>query len=235
MVDAEDLDEKVKELATRLMEKELFEEIGRISSELAHDLRSPIQTIRNCVYLLEQDPEDLSPLAQINDAVRYASSILDGFREFYRGHEIFRSKTPFNSIVEHALIDVEIPSGVKVKMSLDPEIGDVSVDPTKMRRVFYNLIKNAVEAMPDGGNLTIETQDMSENIVAIVSDTGTGIPEDVRDGLFKPFGSKKRDGNGLGLPSCRRIVVAHGGEISFESGDGRGTAFTVVIPKISDT
>jgi signal transduction histidine kinase len=120
---------------------------------------------------------------------------------------------------------------VKVKMSLDPEIGEVSVDLTKMRRVFYNLIKNAVEAMPDGGSLTIKTEDASENIVAIVGDTGIGITEDIRNSLFKPFGSKKRDGSGLGLPSSRRIVAAHSGEISFESKPDRGTTFTVVIPK----
>jgi signal transduction histidine kinase len=74
---SKDLDEKVRELATRMLEAELFEEIGRISSELAHDLRGPLQTIRNCTYILENDPEDTTILPQLNEAVRYASSILD--------------------------------------------------------------------------------------------------------------------------------------------------------------
>ena len=228
---AERFDADVSEQTKLIMEKELFEEIGRISSELAHDLRGPLQTIINCTYLLEMDPTKKELLVHINEAVRYASSLLDSFRDYYRGHEISRTATSIDQIVDLVLNDATIPPNVETNVALDPQIGQVQIDPAKIRRTLYNLVKNAVEAMPGGGELTVETEDDGDMFLIRVRDTGVGIPEDIRDTLFKPFGSKKPGGSGLGLPSCRRVVVAHGGEITFESEVGGGTTFTVVLPK----
>jgi len=228
---AEELDAKVREQTKQLMEKELFQEIGIISSELAHDLRGPLQTIRNCTYLLEMDPDKKEYLDHINDAVRYASNLLDSFREYYRGHEIKPSETSIEQIIDIVLSDITIPPEIEIVKDLDRSIGKVTVDPTRTRRAIYNLVKNAVEAMPEGGRLTVSTEDSGENFAVRVGDTGTGIPEDIRDDLFKPFGSRKGGGSGLGLPSARRVVVAHGGEITYESDEGKGTTFTVVLPK----
>ena len=228
---AEELDAKVREQAKQLMEKQLFEEIGIISSELAHDLRGPLQTIRNCTYLLEMDPDKKEYLEHINDAVRYASNLLDSFREYYRGHEIKPSETSIEQIIDIVLSDITIPPEIEIVKDLDRSIGKVTVDPTRTRRAIYNLVKNAVEAMPEGGRLTVSTEDRGEDFTVRVGDTGTGIPEDIRDSLFKPFGSRKGGGSGLGLPSARRVVVAHGGEITYESEVGKGTTFTVVLPK----
>jgi len=228
---AEELDAKVREQAKQLMEKQLFEEIGIISSELAHDLRGPLQTIRNCTYLLEMDPGKKEYLDHINDAVKYASNLLDSFREYYRGHEIMPSETSIEKIIDIVLSDLTIPSEIEIVKELDRSIGKVTVDPTRTRRAIYNLVKNAVDAMPEGGRLTVSTEDSGENFTIRVGDTGTGIPENIRNDLFKPFGSRKGGGSGLGLPSARRVVVAHGGEITYESEEGKGTTFTVVLPK----
>ena len=232
---AEGFDADVSEQAKLIMEKELFEEIGRISSELAHDLRGPLQTIINCTYLLEKDITEKELLIQINEAVRYASSLLDSFRDYYMGHEISRTATSLDQIVERVLNDATIPPNVETNVALDPKIGRVQIDPAKIRRTLYNLVKNAVEAMPGGGELTVEAEDDGDMFLIRVRDTGVGIPEDIRDTLFKPFGSKKPGGSGLGLPSCWRVVVAHGGEITFESEVGGGTTFTVVLPKKAET
>ena len=228
---AEGIEPDVREQAKLIMEKELFEEIGRISSELAHDLRGPLQTIINCTYLLEKDITEKELLGHIKEAVRYASSLLDSFRDYYSGHEISRATTSLDQIVGLVLNDAIIPQNVETNVALDHEIGLVQIDPAKIRRALYNLVKNAVEAMPGGGRLIVETEDGGDVFLIRVRDTGVGIPEDIRAALFKPFGSKKPGGSGLGLPSCRRVVVAHGGEITFESEIGRGTTFTVVLPK----
>lgn len=227
----EKLETNLIEQKIRLMEKELFEEIGRTSSELAHDLRGPLQTIRNCTYLLEKNPTEKELLDNINEAVRYASSLLDSFRDYYRGHEISKTAKNLDQIVELVLKDVTIPPNINVRTSHDEKIGPVQIDPAKIRSALINLVKNAVEAMPEGGELTVETEDDGDNCVVRVRDTGVGIPEEIRDSLFKPFGSKKPGGSGLGLPSCRRAVLAHGGEITFDSEVGGGTTFTVVLPK----
>ena len=213
-----------------MCEEMLFEEIGRISSELSHDLRGTLQIIRNCTYLLKMDPGDESVIDQIDGAVKQATTILDDFREYYTSHEVNVIDAKLNSIVEQALIGVEIPQGIKVKAALDQVIDGFSIDPIKMKRVFTHLIRSAVDAMPDGGTLTIETQDTPDAVKILVTDTGEPIPEDIREDLLKPYGSRSRDGNGLSLPSCKRVVEAHGGELSLDS-SGDGTTFTIVLPK----
>jgi signal transduction histidine kinase len=228
---AADLERQVQEQEARLTEKEFFEEIGRISSELAHDLRSPLQTISNSVYLLEEDPQNREYHNNIYDAVRYASSLLDSFREYYRGHEITPTTTDLHAIIEQAIGDVQVPDDVEVEKRFDSGIGDIQADPMKMRRAFNNLIKNAVEAMPEGGSLTITTESTNEAIVISIADTGVGILEDIIDLIFKPFGSKKQGGMGLGLASAYRVVRAHRGEIGVESSVGEGTTFTIRLPR----
>ena len=214
-----------------LIERRIGKEVKRVSSDLAHDLRGTLQTIRNCVYLLKMDPDDDSPLEQMDNATMKASTILDDFREYYRGDEIKTTEVNINSIVEHALIEAEVPRGLKVKASLSPDVEKMTVDPNKMKRVFYHLIRGAVNAMPSGGSLSIETRDTPNAVEVDISDTGEPIPEELREMLFKPYGSKTRDGNGLSLPSCRKVVRAHGGELTFKAGE-EGTTFTVCLPKI---
>jgi len=223
--DAKDTREGVREF-----EGVLLTEIRRISSELSHDLRGALQIVRNCTYLLKMDPEDESVIDQIDGAVKQATTILDDFREYYTGHEVNVIDAKLNSLVEQALIGVEIPQGLKVKAALDQAIEGFPMDPTKMKRVFTHLIRSAVNAMPNGGTLTIETKDASDAVMISVADTGEQIPEELRGDLLKPYGSRSRDGNGLSLPSCSRIVEVHGGKLSFES-SGEGTTFTIVLPK----
>ncbi|MCX6642039.1 MAG: ATP-binding protein, partial [Candidatus Bathyarchaeota archaeon] len=100
-----------------------------------------------------------------------------------------------------------------------------------LRRVFWNLAKNSVEAMPSGGTLTLESLDAGDKIIIKISDTGTGIPENIRPKVFIAFGAKKRGGLGLGSAASKRVIDAHGGKISFETETGKGTVFTVVLPK----
>ncbi len=213
-----------------LIERRVREEVKNVSSELAHDLRGTLQTIRNCVYLLKMDPDDDSPLEQMDNAIMKAATMLDDFREYYKGDEIKTADANINSIVEHALIEAEVPRGLKVKASLSPDVEKITVDPNKMKRVFYHLIREAVDAMPSGGSLSIETRDTPNAVEVDISDTGEPIPEELRGDLFKPYGSKSRDGNGLSLPSCRKVVRAHGGELTFRAGE-EGNTFTVCLPK----
>jgi signal transduction histidine kinase len=117
-----------------------------------------------------------------------------------------------------------------VKASPSPDVVIITVDPNKMKRVFDHLIRGAVNAMPSRGVLSIETRDTPNAVEVDISDTGEPIPEKLRGGLFKPFGSRSWDGNGLSLPSCRKVVRTHGGELTFKAGE-KGNTFTVYLPK----
>ena len=115
-------------------------------------------------------------------------------------------------------------------MKLHDEVVYGRVDGAKMRRVVENLVLNAFDAMPDGGELRVEEQVNDGCLVLRVSDTGVGIPSESLGKLFTPFFTTKEGGTGLGLVYCRQVVEAHGGTVSVESEAGRGTSFTVKLP-----
>jgi signal transduction histidine kinase len=117
-----------------------------------------------------------------------------------------------------------------MRLRLDEKIGSVMIDRSKMRRVLDNLIKNALEAMPNGGDLTISTHRDGEWKRIEISDTGEGISEEDRATLFTPFISRKEGGLGLGLVFCKETVEAHGGTLSLESEVGEGTSVTITLP-----
>jgi signal transduction histidine kinase len=229
-----DLEIKGETPALLFTQKQLWEEIGRVCSELAHDMRGPLQTITNSVFLIERKPNDLNVyLPKINGALTHASTLLDSFREYYRGHELTLITGNINRVIEKGLEDIQVPDSVKVVKKFDESITDTVLDPVKMRRVFWNLAKNGVEAMPNGGTLTLESSMSGNNIIVTISDTGTGISENIQPKVFVAFGAKKRGGFGLGTAVSKRVIEAHGGQISFETEPGKGTVFTVVIPKKS--
>ncbi|MFA5869996.1 MAG: HAMP domain-containing sensor histidine kinase [Candidatus Bathyarchaeia archaeon] len=221
-----DVDRRARELA----EREFRGEMTRVSSELAHDLRGPLQTITNSIYLMERKPGDTTYVPKIGEALRHATALLDGFRDYYRGHEITPMPGNVNRVIEKALEDVPVSGGVSVVKRLDSSIPDGAFDPSKMRRVFAVIIGNAVEAMPGGGSLAVSTHVEGDRVVVEIADTGSGIPVEMRERVFVPFGSKKRGGFGLGLAASKRVVEAHGGGISFDSEVGRGTTFRVSMP-----
>jgi signal transduction histidine kinase len=212
------------------LQKELFTEIGHISSELAHDLRSPLQTIQNAAYLLELKPDRIELFSLIKESLAYATSILDSFRDYYRGHEIAPLETDIKPMIEQAVQDIDPPDNIEVDLELS-DIGKILVDPTKIRRAINNLVKNAYEAMPEGGILTVRLYEQGELVKIEIVDTGIGIPKKIQENLYQPFGSNKPGGSGLGLPSAKRIIESHGGRIDYETKVDKGTVFIVTLPK----
>ena len=221
---------KIDDELRRGQEDELSVEIGAISSGLAHDLRGPLQTIRNCTYLLASEPNQGELLDEINGSVRHISLMLDRFREYYRGHEIRRTTVGIDKIVDAALRDVVIPSGVDLVKTLDPGLDRVYVDPNKLTNVIHDLVDSAINIMPDGGRLSVATALRGERFTIIVSDTGAGFPEATPETLFTTFDYKARDGTRLSLPIARRVVKAHGGDISIMTDPEKGTACTLEMP-----
>jgi signal transduction histidine kinase len=132
-------------------------------------------------------------------------------------------------IAKEALSAVEIPENVRVA-NLTGDQPKINVDANRLKRVFVNIIKNAFDAMPKGGKLTIESRESNGDLEIVFSDTGVGMSEETLRNIFKPLFTTKAKGMGFGLPICKRFVEAHRGKISVRSTIRKGSTFTVTLP-----
>ena len=207
----------------------IFDEIKNTSSQLAHGLRSPLQTIQNATYLLKMNPKKDELLTMINESVRYSTHLLDSFRDYYRGHEIKKGEADINETINQAIQDLEISENISIVKKLT-EISVIAFDVNKMEKVVKNVIQNAVDAMPSGGTLTVESFETPKEVILKITDTGIGIPPESEGNLFQPFSIHSK-GIGLGLATCQRVLEAHRGSISYVSDLNNGTTFILTIPK----
>ena len=143
--------------------------------------------------------------------------------------------TSLPDLVSAIVSSVKIPSNVQVAVDIRTEPSQLMLDPTLIRRVLTNLILNAIQAMPNGGKLTIKGAKEGNSIAFAVRDTGVGIAPETIGKIFDPFFTTKAQGQGLGLPVCKRLVEAHGGTIDVMSRIGEGSTFTFRIPTKSDS
>jgi signal transduction histidine kinase len=216
----------------RQIERQVNEKMSHISGELAHDLRSPLQTIQNVVYLIQKSPDNEMLYDMVRQSLRQATGILDGFRDYYKGHDISPMETEAFKIVELALSSSEIPDNISVVRDFDESLR-MYVDPSKVALAIRKIVDNAVEAMVEGGELRISLVGSDESVEIRVADSGAGIPSEVEECIYEPFVSGKKQGNGLGVPTAKMIVESHGGTILFVTKIGEGTTFTLSFPRPS--
>lgn len=231
-----------KALEEKLKNSERLAAIGATAGMVGHDMRNPLQAITSAIYLMKDDvvslPEtsekkDLDELLKsVEDGVTYINKIVSDLQDYTRSIQPDLKDIDLQDLVEGTLEEIKIPDNIQVKVNIDEAQPRVNVDPELMQRVFTNLITNAVQAMPKGGNLTVKAEKNEDNIIISFTDTGVGIPEDVKPKLFTPLFTTKSRGQGFGLAVCKRIVEAHNGIIIFESRVGEGTTFTIRIPSV---
>jgi len=226
---AENLEAIVEERTRDLLDAERMAALGKVVSMVSHDLRGPLQKIRNLTYLLEHEPHRSDEyLNMINDSVLFSVDILDDLREHTRDEPLTLIDVEVSRLLEQVISDSVIPENVEVQLTAPPH--HFSIDYNKMRRVLWNLVKNACEAMPDGGVLKIDAKGSSSGLIIDVSDNGAGVPEDFQDKLFMAFNTTKGKGMGLGLAYSKRTVEQHGGTIGVETEVGIGTTFRIHLP-----
>jgi signal transduction histidine kinase len=212
--------------------KRILEGANRVASMVRHDLRGPLQTIRNASYLIRKSPENIIRMAPVIDkSVDYMVKVLEELRYTDSTENLSLVELDLNTLVRQSLKQIIVPEKVKVEtVYCEPEIV-YPVDKIRVHRVLDNLIRNAIEAMPEGGRLTITTSVEGGGVRLTVADTGVGIQN--VDELFKPFVTTKKNGMGLGLVSCKYAVEAHGGTLSVESRPGEGTRFIIDLPGVA--
>ena len=172
----------------------------------------------------------LESLANIENDINYINKIVQDLQDFTRTIKFVAKEIDLQTICEEVLLKIDIPNNVEATCKIETAAKVITSDPDALKRVLENLVTNAVQAMPDGGQLTIKGYEEAESIVVSVKDTGGGIPDSVKDKLFTPLFTTKAKGQGFGLAVVKRITKALGGTISFESQIGKGTAFFVRLP-----
>jgi len=228
-----------KRLEEQRLKLEKLATIGELATMVAHDLRNPLTSIRNASYYIKNTcpphakPEckaALEMLDIIEQETLFANNIINDLLDFGAKRPLQKESHDINKIIEDSIVASNVPENIKVERKL-AEKAIATVDEKQLKRVFLNLTKNAVQAMPNGGKLAIKTSETEGHIKIEFTDTGVGIPEESINRLFTPLFTTKAKGIGIGLAICKKIVDEHGGTIEVKSKVNEGSTFTVKLPK----
>jgi PAS domain S-box-containing protein len=226
---------QLKEAQEQLLKSERLAAIGELAGMIGHDLRNPLTSISGACYYLKKrlSPETDGKIREMFELVKkniaYANKIINDLLDYSKEMRLDLTESNPKLIIKEALFLVEIPKNVKL-IQLTENKPKIKVDVEKIKRAFVNIIKNAVEAMPKGGKLTIKSRKLNGNVQFAFLDTGIGMSKETIENLWNPFFTTKARGMGFGLPICKRIIEAHGGSIAVKSALGKGTTFTVTLP-----
>ena len=224
----EELQQALAEKDRELARKSRLEMLGRMAASLAHEIRNPLGGIQLYAAMLrrdlESDPGKVQTLDRILGAVSGLERLVEDMLAYGRDLEPQKAKRSLGPLVEEALA-LAAPAVAEKRIEIRREgvPGEAEVDAEMLVRVFLNLARNACQAMPPGGRLTLSFEGRSVSF----ADSGAGIPAEILDKLFTPFVTSKAKGTGLGLAIAHKIVEAHGGTIEARNAPGGGAVFTV--------
>lgn len=241
------------ETVQRLMDQ--YAEIARLAGGLAHEIKNPLSTIRLNMQLLAEDvlpepaemgeegiilrPEQQRAKKRINAVQRECTRLQDLLEDFLNYAKVRRVElVPRNLNVEIAdALDFFEPeaeaAGVELVPYLDADLPTVRLDREAFRGALTNLLLNAKQAMPNGGQLIVQTRSLGDRAAVYLTDTGIGMDDATASKMFEAFFSTKPGGSGLGLPTTAKLIEAHGGTIAVQSELGRGTRFTIELPAVA--
>jgi signal transduction histidine kinase len=225
-----------------LKQSEKLAHMGQLSAGIAHELNNPLGVVIMYSNILLEESKAGDPVREdlklIVDQAARCKKIVAGLLNFARKNQVNHQQVNIKDLVDHSLESLIIPSKVKISITDNMTSPDAMLDTEQMMQVLTNLIKNAFEAMPDGGSINIKLEDTLSDIIIVLSDTGTGIKEEDRAKIFEPFFTTKSigQGTGLGLATAYGIVKMHKGQISAESNTDpdkgpTGTSFKIVLPR----
>jgi PAS domain S-box-containing protein len=228
--------QELRSAQKRIIRQEKLAFLGQLAGSVGHELRNPLGSISNAVYLLRlilesPPPEVEEALDILQSEVGVAERIISSLLDFARTRAPNLGDVDLSNLLEEVLARENLPQAIQVVWHIQPEFPVVRADAAQLMQVFSNLVRNARQAMPDGGRLEIKVEASDYQWTRIsITDTGIGIPEENKKRLFEPLFTTKVKGIGLGLALVRILVEGHGGKIEVESELGRGTTFTVCLP-----
>jgi two-component system, NtrC family, sensor kinase len=230
---------KIEQQARRLVQSEKLASLGQLAAGIAHEINNPlanaslcIQTLKKKIALQETGFDVVEKLDAVERNIDRASTIAQELLQFSRPRESEAIPFNINRVIQNTLTLMQCKlSKVTVPLDLAP-VPDILGDPGKLEQVLINVLSNSIEAMPDGGTISIATAVQEDMLIVKVCDTGTGIESDNLSLIFDPFFTTKEIGNGtgLGLSICHGIIRQHGGNIEVASKPGSGTVLSIKLP-----
>jgi PAS domain S-box-containing protein len=226
-----------KRLEEELLRGERLSALGRMAAHISHEIKNPLMLIggfaRQVLKNIAGDPEKLKEKLQIIvKEINHLETFLEEVGGYARISDPQKRLGNLNALVQETchLLEASIQEkGMTFRLELDHDLPPIQFDPAHLRQVFLNIAKNGLEAMPEGGTLTIVTGRQAGRVFVQVSDTGEGIPPEVMGKIFQPFFSTKSKGSGLGLAISQQIIEAHRGEITIESEPHKGSRVTFFL------
>jgi PAS domain S-box-containing protein len=237
---ANQMEQLAEQRAKQLQDKERLATIGETAGMVGHDIRNPLQAIVNELYLAKdalasvpstaEKQEMGGSLSFIQEQVDYVNKIVADLQDYARDTKPTLSQVNIEELVNTTFSVLTVPKNVEVKCNIDTDL-EITTDSAYLRRILTNLSNNAIQAMPEGGKITITATQYDDYVELTVSDTGIGIPDEVKDKLFKPLFTTKARGQGFGLAVVKKFVEQLDGHITFDSTPGSGTSFFIRLPK----
>jgi signal transduction histidine kinase len=220
----------------RMMRADRFAAVGELATGLAHEIKNPLAGLSGALELLAEDlsrsPRQGEVVALMQHQVQRLTHTMESLLDFARPPRARLRAADVNETLEKVLFLVgqqRRAGSVEIRDELDRNLPRVLGDPSQLEQVFLNLCLNAVQAMAGRGTLGIRSFARDSRVTVEVSDSGPGIPAEVRPNIFRPFFTTKTEGNGLGLAISARIVAEHGGNIGYRCPPAGGTVFTVTL------
>ncbi len=237
---ANQMEELANKRAAQLKDAERLAAIGATAGMVGHDIRNPLQAITGDIYLAKSeldglpDSEEkkaiLESLIETEKNIDYINKIVQDLQDYARPLNPKIEESDLKLIAESLITKSNLPKNIEAKVKVPDEARKINADSYYLNRILYNLVTNSVQAMPQGGKLTIEAHKDGKDTVIKVADTGVGIPKNIYDKMFTLMFTTKSKGQGFGLPVVKRMAESLGGTVSFESQEGKGTTFTVRLP-----
>lgn len=227
-----------KEVETKLHQQDKLAAVGQLAAGVAHEIRNPLTSMKGYAEFLQLDEkseERLEYLDIILDEIERVNLIVEEFMILSKPQSVDLENKNLVPILESVLSLVRFESekrNIKMSLTVKPEVILVSCDENRLKQVFLNFVKNAMEAMPSGGELSVQLSHTNDKVHLEIQDTGVGISKEKLKKLGEPFFTTKKTGNGLGLMVSFKIIESHNGEVLVDSEVNKGTTFTIVLPLI---
>lgn len=231
----------LQEVRRQVEQSEKLASIGRLVAELAHEINNPLDGIKNCLNVLTIETEDAvlreRYLRLMQEGVCEIEQAVRDILEYAKQHEFKLEPVDVNGVIKRTILMGEYKfnkQGIDVRMNLDGQPLNVMGDSHHLQQVFFNIIFNAIDAMPNGGTITVETKKEDSFAAIEITDSGVGIPKRDLEKVFKPFYTTKKvgEGTGLGLPISMGIVKRHNGHMNVYSYVNMGTTFKIILPTV---
>lgn len=228
---------ELKRLQMQASRGDRMKALGELAAQVAHEIRNPLGGIKGFASLLQRDLQKTPELYRLSEQIvegantldRLVSQVLDYSRPIGLELKITPLASLIQDLIDSLYAEKILGPAWKVQMELDKTL-NLPVDRGFFSSALRNLVINALQAMPQGGTLTLSLYEMNKKIILKVEDTGIGIPEENLKKIFSPFFTTRAQGNGLGLAEVHKVIQAHGGEINVDSLENSGTCFTISLP-----